>query len=290
MQSYTVPNATFPYRLHDLIHSFEHTDENTSPITWQPHGRCFKIHDPDAILQVYSDRYNSERYNSSATKPKFTSFLRNINLWGFKRLYRKGPDKGCYYHEFFVKGHRSLCSEINRTSVNGNKVRQKASHRDEPDFYTNERYLYCHYNDTDLDDDGEKRMPIFLPSQNSPVIIAHGTATTAAFGCQQPPQTLEYYCSEGSVPEQQYVEDMPSSPTFCTNDDGRDDHDTFACENFSFYSHDSVNQELQTEMDNIVCMSMSIEDTRDPPPFIENINCFGPEEVDTLFDILGIRK
>lgn len=39
---------------------------------------------------------------------KFESFTRQLNGWGFTRLYKQGPDNGCYYHEvrpYYLKVH-----------------------------------------------------------------------------------------------------------------------------------------------------------------------------------------
>lgn len=65
----------------------------------------------------------------------FSSFQRQVSLYGFKRLTRKGTDHGVYYHELFLRGLPELCAHIARTRVKGNGVRQTSSPKTEPDFY-----------------------------------------------------------------------------------------------------------------------------------------------------------
>ncbi len=65
---------------------------------------------------------------------KITSFQRQLNMYGFLRL-TKGPDKGCYYHELFLRHKLFLCQDITRFSVKGTGVKIKIDHSTEPNFY-----------------------------------------------------------------------------------------------------------------------------------------------------------
>jgi len=58
-----------------------------------------------------------------------------LNLYGFNRL-TAGTDKGAYYHEFFIRGQRSLCRGMVRHKIKGTKVRRTLSPEEEPNFYT----------------------------------------------------------------------------------------------------------------------------------------------------------
>ena len=177
----------FPYKLHDLL-SWTHDSSSSLVVTWQPHGRAFKIHNADGFLSMLKSSDSKEQSSSKGKPPKFSSFLRNLNLWGFKRLY-KGADKGCYYHEFFVKGHRSLCSNIHRKSINGNRVRQKTL-EDEPDYYYKNRYQYCYFDDDHVDKQF-KRKPIYLPATNST-----STETIPAKSVMAVPNTNSYHAGD----------------------------------------------------------------------------------------------
>ena len=66
---------------------------------------------------------------------KKSSFLRQLNLYGFNRL-SSGPDKGAYYHELFLRGMRFLCRRMTRSKVNGNGIRMAGTPEKEPNFYS----------------------------------------------------------------------------------------------------------------------------------------------------------
>ena len=66
----------------------------------QPHGRCFVIHKP----REFVDQVMPEYFRQS----KLTSFQRQLNLYGFRRL-TTGADRGGYYHEMFLKHKLFLC-------------------------------------------------------------------------------------------------------------------------------------------------------------------------------------
>ncbi|KAL7466145.1 hypothetical protein ACHAXS_006431, partial [Conticribra weissflogii] len=93
----------------------------------QPHGRCFLVHEPqefvDKVLSIYFGQ------------TKIASFQRQLNMYGFLRL-TKGRDKGCYYHELFLKHKLFLCQDIARISLKGTGVKIKVDRSSEPDFYS----------------------------------------------------------------------------------------------------------------------------------------------------------
>ena len=92
----------------------------------QPHGRAFKIRNKDLLTSRAVPGYFGQT--------KFESFTRQLSGWGFKRLHRLGPDKGCYYHECFLRGLPPLPTLMRR--VPSNKGRKLAPFPEgEPDFY-----------------------------------------------------------------------------------------------------------------------------------------------------------
>lgn len=90
---------------------------------WLPHGRSWRIVDQKqfekSILPIFFDH------------AKFSSFVRQANGWGFRRI-NSGPDKNSYYHEYFLRGLPHLCKKLFRPG------RSKKAHHgfmDAPDLY-----------------------------------------------------------------------------------------------------------------------------------------------------------
>jgi hypothetical protein len=97
----------FPVKLHCLLEEHLHDDV----ISWQPHGLCFLVHKRDVFVQEVMPKY----FNQS----KFSSFLKQLNLYGFTRLSAPGPDKGAYYHGRFSRGGGQLCTQMIRIRIKG---------------------------------------------------------------------------------------------------------------------------------------------------------------------------
>jgi len=114
----------------NLYHMLEYIEaEGLSHIaSWQPHGRAFKIHKPNIFIVTIAPKYFEQT--------KFTSFQRQLNIYGFSR-FTKGPDMGAYYHQHFLRGGLSLINDIVRTvkTETGNNRSQKCTKK-EPDFYS----------------------------------------------------------------------------------------------------------------------------------------------------------
>ena len=90
----------FPQKLHKLL------DDNRFEeiISWQPHGRSFKVHQRgDFMKKVYPIYFNKT--------VKYPSFQRQLSYYGFRRQELPGPDKGSYYHPHFMRGCFSLCTQ-----------------------------------------------------------------------------------------------------------------------------------------------------------------------------------
>jgi hypothetical protein len=51
---------------------------------------------------------------------KLTSFQRQLNLYGFRRI-TKGDDHGAYFHPNFQRGRRDLISNIRRLPSKSNR-------------------------------------------------------------------------------------------------------------------------------------------------------------------------
>lgn len=108
----------FPRKLHDLLTHNLHSDI----ISWATHGRCFIVHN-DFVKKVMPKYFSQS---------KLTSFQRQLNLYGFVRLLGKGPDKGGYFHEMFLRGKPNLSSNITRMRIKGPESRVSPDPEKEP--------------------------------------------------------------------------------------------------------------------------------------------------------------
>jgi hypothetical protein len=118
-------SVSFPLKLHAVLDQVV-ADGLGHVISWQPHGRCFLIHEPKEFVDHVMPTYFRQT--------KLTSFQRQLNLYGYCRL-TTGQDSGGYYHELFLRGKQFLCRQMTRTKVKGTRFKAASSPESEPDFY-----------------------------------------------------------------------------------------------------------------------------------------------------------
>lgn len=123
----TTKNESFALKLHRILDETERKGMGHI-ISWQPHGRAFKIHNAELftehIMPLYFPRMN-----------KITSLQRQFNLYGFERI-TCGPDAGSYYHEAFLRHRPMLTQRMSRKRVKGTGYKAAANPDAEPDFHT----------------------------------------------------------------------------------------------------------------------------------------------------------
>ena len=119
-------HATFPLRLQRILDKLE-ADGETDILSWLPHGRAFIVRD--------ADRFVDELMPAFFNQTKYSSFQRQLSMYGFSRLTSNGPDKGAYHAQNFVRGQPGLAFTMRRTRINGNGTRKPGNPKSEPDFY-----------------------------------------------------------------------------------------------------------------------------------------------------------
>ena len=96
-----VTRALFPEKLFNILQYIDiYEPELAQIMSWQPHGRCFRVHNIKQFEAHVLPRFFKHN--------KYASFRRQLNLWGFKRLFQKSGDNGAYYHELFLRSKAFL--------------------------------------------------------------------------------------------------------------------------------------------------------------------------------------
>lgn len=122
-------HLSFLGKLHILLEEVETKTNQTNIVSWQPHGRCFRVHNTKEFVEKVMPHYFPQM-------TKWSSFYRQLNFYGFSRLTGQGPDKNGYYHKLFLRGKPHLCDYVIGTWKKGPKVRAKANANLEPNFYS----------------------------------------------------------------------------------------------------------------------------------------------------------
>lgn len=97
--------------------------ESPSVISWSESGDSFFIHDVEEFVNNVLLKYFRHQ--------KFSSFQRQLNLYGFRKVH-KGPDTGGYTHQFFKRGRPELLDVIRRSPQSSS--RSRSSRQRQPSY------------------------------------------------------------------------------------------------------------------------------------------------------------
>ena len=182
-----VPN--FPAKMHSILSRPDLADV----VAWMPHGRSWRVLKPREfeirVIPTYFEH------------AKFSSFIRQANGWGFRRV-TQGRDRNSYYHEMFLRGLPHLCKMMKRPGV-AEKKQSDPEH--EPDFYkiSEENAVPEKADDESillqctLQGGPKARMPIYYGSITS-------SASTPAIHVQVAPPTIQVASNRPSHAQSPY--------------------------------------------------------------------------------------
>ena len=120
--SLTLYTSSSPHS-HNRMHAILSRPDFRDVVAWLPHGRSWRVLKPREfeikIIPLFFEH------------AKFSSFVRQANGWGFRRI-TQGKDRNSYYHELFLRGLPHLCKTMKRPGV---KQKKTADPEHEPDLY-----------------------------------------------------------------------------------------------------------------------------------------------------------
>jgi hypothetical protein len=97
---------TYVLRIHEMLEDAE-SGGHTHIVSWQEHGRAFKIHKADEFYATVLPQY---------FVAKKVSFHRWLRAWGFVK-HTEGRDRGAYFHRYFVRGVTTLIKRLTRAQM-----------------------------------------------------------------------------------------------------------------------------------------------------------------------------
>mmetsp|Transcript_43863 Transcript_43863/g.105831 ORF Transcript_43863/g.105831 Transcript_43863/m.105831 type:complete len:806 (+) Transcript_43863:274-2691(+) len=117
-------DSTYVMRIHEMLEDADR-EGNTDVVSWQTHGRSFRIHKESEFVNKIMPRY---------FKARLDSFKRWLRAWGFVRQ-TEGADRGAWYHRYFVRGVTNLCKNMTRIQML-QAMENWIPAGQAPDFYT----------------------------------------------------------------------------------------------------------------------------------------------------------
>lgn len=101
----------FARRLYEMLQSEAKlaltSPEKNALISWSESGFAFRILDVDGFTSSVLPKHFRTK--------KFSSFQRNLNLYGFTKV-RRGPDTDMYAHQSFIRGKPELLLNLRKCS------------------------------------------------------------------------------------------------------------------------------------------------------------------------------
>lgn len=115
---------SFPFKLYSMLEEAASTrpEHRYKVVAWSEDGESFSIYNHEEFMKQFVSRY----FKLS----KYRSFTRQLNIWGFTHLIKRGHDE--WGHRYFIRGRFDLLKEIARNSANDANKRYPISMRPRP--------------------------------------------------------------------------------------------------------------------------------------------------------------
>jgi hypothetical protein len=180
----------FPIKLHVMLEDMARGGSQNI-VSWQPHGKAFRVHQPEVFAGTIIPRYFK--------LTKYKSFQRQLNLYGFHRI-RKGLDKGAYCHTLFIRNKKSMSLRIIRQRIKGTAGRGGDAElvlQDDPHFYSETAAEEDQHQSKNSDRGQDRRrslseMPSLISypetiddasSSTPPPVVTRRSTTSSQHGC-----------------------------------------------------------------------------------------------------------
>jgi hypothetical protein len=147
-----------------------------SIVSWQPHGKAFRVHQPDVFARTVMLRYFKQT--------KYKSFQRQLHIYGFHRI-SKGIDRGAYFHSMFIRNKKSMSLQMSCQKIKGGRKSSNAVHHHTavgPDYYSSDNTVdHARYQDR------LNLMNVLQadPIQSDPILQACATIKEKKRGCSK---------------------------------------------------------------------------------------------------------
>eukprot|EP00536_Pseudo-nitzschia_multiseries_P005898 jgi/Psemu1/303716/fgenesh1_kg.120_\ len=111
--------------LREMLESAQ-VDGNTHIVSWLPHGKAFKVHNPG--------EFEAKIMRLFFKASKYRYFADVLRSWGFVKL-KNGRDKGAYYHKYFIKDEPKLSHYLSRAQMKASMKNWSKKNQNVQDFY-----------------------------------------------------------------------------------------------------------------------------------------------------------
>ncbi|CAJ1943062.1 unnamed protein product [Cylindrotheca closterium] len=118
----------FPRRLYEMLEGEAKIaasgNQGKVVISWSESGKAFRIFDVDSFMASVLPKYFRTK--------KFSSFQRNLNLYGFAKV-RRGPDTDMYAHPCFARGYPESLAQLRKSATSSRRRLSQQPSTDESD-------------------------------------------------------------------------------------------------------------------------------------------------------------